>query len=212
LEVFVSENSLISRVFRGRAVRAFVRDGEPWFVAKDVCDALGIKNPSQTLENFPENERNTLSSNEGIIDGPGNPNVNIVNEPGLYRLIFQSRKPEAEAFKTWVFTEVLPDIRRTGRYDIRDYTDFVLPITGICDKAYEIISRCKSSGEPPGRKDSALLLEQAEIMRKAVYKALMISDALILKVEAVEKRGLEAKSRQEEITAGKTQGMITDGR
>ena len=99
-------------------VRTVDIKGVPWFVAKDVCDILGLGNPTEALRNFPENERNTLSSAEGIHEGPGNPNVNIVNEPGLYRLIFQSRKPEAEAFKTWVFTEVLPAIRKKGHYRI----------------------------------------------------------------------------------------------
>jgi len=108
------ERRLIPLIFNQRTVRTVLIDGAPWFVAKDVCDILEIKNPSDTLKDFPESERNTLDSTEGIISGPGNPNVNIVNEPGLYRLIFQSRKPEAEQFKMWVFNSVLPQIRRTG--------------------------------------------------------------------------------------------------
>lgn len=84
-------------------VRVIIRDGEPWFVAKDVCDILGLGNVTEALRNMPDDERNTLSNTEGIHEGPGNPNVNIVNEPGLYRLIFQSRKPEAEKLKRWVY-------------------------------------------------------------------------------------------------------------
>jgi hypothetical protein len=80
---------------------------------------LELGNVTEALRNFPENERNTLSSAEGIHAGPGNPNLNIINEPGLYRLIFQSRKPEAEAFKTWVFSEVLPAIRKHGYFAAR---------------------------------------------------------------------------------------------
>jgi hypothetical protein len=111
-----TQKEIVPFDFEGSAVRSTLIGGEPWFVAKDVCDILGLGNPTETMRNFPENERNTLSNTEGIHEGPGNPNVNIVNEPGLYRLIFQSRKPEAERFKTWVFTEVLPSIRRTGKY------------------------------------------------------------------------------------------------
>jgi prophage antirepressor-like protein len=211
----MSESNLISRVFEGKTVRVVVKNGEPWFVAKDACDVLGITNPSTSMENFPENEILKIRSTEVSTSREqgkwgGASSFLTVNEPGLYRLIFQSRKREAEAFKTWVFTEVLPDIRRTGRYDIRDYADFVRPLTGICDKAYAIISRCKTNGKPPGGKDSALLVEQAEILRKAVYKALMISDALVLKVEAMERHTLEGKSRQQEITAEREQGKITD--
>jgi len=117
----------------GREVRTLERDGETWFVAKDVCDILGLGNPTEVLRNFPEDERNTLSSTEGEIakdehsnlsstevrnmDIP-NRGVNIINEPGCYRLIFQSRKPEAETFKRWVFHEVLPAIRKKGFYAV----------------------------------------------------------------------------------------------
>jgi hypothetical protein len=94
--------------FENRAVRTALIDGSPWFVARDVCDALGIANPRETLRNFPENEKG-VSSTDTL---GGKQEMLIVNEPGLYRLIFQSRKPEAEKFKTWVFTEVLPRIRR----------------------------------------------------------------------------------------------------
>jgi prophage antirepressor-like protein len=112
----ITEKDLIPFDFDNFPVRAISKDGDPWFVAKDVCDVLGLENVTEALRNMPANERNTLSSAEGIHEGPGNPNVNIINEPGLYRLIFQSRKPQAEAFKTWVFEEVLPSIRKTGGY------------------------------------------------------------------------------------------------
>ena len=100
------------------AVRSILIDGDPWFVAKDVCDILDIKNPSDTLRDFPENERFALDITEAKTMGflHATAGVNLINEPGVYRLIFQSRKPEAEAFKTWVFAEVLPAIRQTGSY------------------------------------------------------------------------------------------------
>jgi prophage antirepressor-like protein len=116
-------NDLAIFKFGGKKeVRTLERDGEPWFVAKDVCGILGLGNVTEALRNFPKDEILNLSTTEGIHEGPGNPNVNIVNEPGLYRLIFQSRKPEAEAFKTWVFTEVLPSLRKTGEYSAGGYT------------------------------------------------------------------------------------------
>ena len=108
------ERQLIPLTFNRRTVRTVLIDGVPWFVAKDVCDILEIANPRKAIQDFPENERNTVTISDGIHKGPGNPNINAVNEPGLYRLIFQSRKPEAEQFKTWVFASVLPQIRQTG--------------------------------------------------------------------------------------------------
>ena len=96
-------------------VRAIMRDGEPWFVAADICKALEIGNPSQVLVRLEDDEKmNTLISNEG--NRRGNPKMTVVNESGLYALIFGSRKPEAKVFKRWVTHEVLPTIRKTGGY------------------------------------------------------------------------------------------------
>ncbi len=100
------------------AVRAMVRNGEPWFVAADVCKALDIGNPTQALDRLDDDEKSiTLISNEG---NRGNPNVAIVSEPGLYTLVLGSRKPEARAFKRWVTHDVIPSIRRTGMYATED--------------------------------------------------------------------------------------------
>ena len=88
-------------------VRAIMRDGEPWFVAADVCKALEIGNPSQAIARLEDDEKmNTLISNEG--NQRGNPNMTVVNESGLYTLILSSRKPEAKVFKRWVTSEILP--------------------------------------------------------------------------------------------------------
>ena len=94
------------------AVRAVTLEGEPWFVAADVCRALGMGNSSDVIKRLDEDER-TLVSIEGASNGLP---VNAVNEPGLYALILGSRKPEAKAFKRWITHEVIPEIRKTGGY------------------------------------------------------------------------------------------------
>jgi anti-repressor protein len=94
------------------AVRAVMLEGEPWFVAADVCRALGLGNSSDVIKRLDEDER-TLVSIEGASNGLP---VNAVNEPGLYALILGSRKPEAKAFKRWITHEVIPEIRKTGGY------------------------------------------------------------------------------------------------
>ncbi len=94
------------------AVRAVTLEGEPWFVAADVCRALGLGNSSDVIKRLDEDER-TLVSIEGASNGLP---VNAVNEPGLYALILGSRKPEAKAFKRWITHEVIPEIRKTGGY------------------------------------------------------------------------------------------------
>lgn len=93
------------------SIRTLNIDGEPWFVASDVCKALDI-DPTSTRR-LDDDEKNTLRLTQGI---PGNPNVTVVNEPGLYTLVLGSRKPEAKAFKRWVTSEVLPSIRKHGGY------------------------------------------------------------------------------------------------
>ena len=92
--------------------RSKTLEGEPWFVAADVCRALGLGNSSDVIKRLDEDER-TLVSIEGASNGLP---VNAVNEPGLYALILGSRKPEAKAFKRWITHEVIPSIRKTGGY------------------------------------------------------------------------------------------------
>lgn len=95
-------------------VRIVLRDEEPWFVAADVCKALEVGNPTMALSRLDDDER-TLISIEGASNGLP---VNAVNESGLYSLIMGCRKAEAKRFKKWVTAEVLPSIRKTGRFEV----------------------------------------------------------------------------------------------
>lgn len=92
------------------AVRTIERDGEPWFVAADVCRALEHSNVTVALDRLDEDEKAKL--NLGLPGGV----TGCVNEPGLYSLVLGSRKPEAKAFKRWITHEVIPSIRRHGLY------------------------------------------------------------------------------------------------
>jgi prophage antirepressor-like protein len=98
--------------YQGQQVRTLVKDGEPWFVAKDVCDILEITNSRDAVSRLDEDERDVvLTDTLG-----GQQNMQAVNEPGIYSLILGSRKPEAKAFKRWITHEVIPTIRKTGGY------------------------------------------------------------------------------------------------
>ena len=115
-----------------KPVRVVAVNDEPWFVAKDVCDVLGIQTPANVMRNFPKSEVYnihitsdkkgcecyTITSTSEVKKSRARKTQKMicVNEPGVYRLIFKSRKPEAEQLKTWVFEEVLPMIRKTGKY------------------------------------------------------------------------------------------------
>lgn len=101
--------------FRGASLRTLTDEaGEPWFVAKDVCDILELTNPAVALQSLDEDEKTNLS-NSYVWSEPGRRPL-IISEPGLYRLVMRSRKPEAKEFQRWVTHEVLPQIRKTGGY------------------------------------------------------------------------------------------------
>lgn len=99
--------------FQDQQVRTVTDEkGDPWFIAKDVCNVLDIKNSRQALAGIDADEKGVTS-----MDTPGGAQeLATVNEPGLYGLTFKSRKPEAKAFRRWVTHEVLPTIRKHGMY------------------------------------------------------------------------------------------------
>ncbi len=103
-----------------RGMRSFGRDGDPndklRFVGKDVCEMLGIENARSSMTDLPDWCRGEPT----LVSTPGGPQLMAtVNEPGLYMLAFRSRKKEAEAFCRWVCEDVLPAIRKTGSYAMR---------------------------------------------------------------------------------------------
>lgn len=100
-------------LFGDRTVRALAIDGDPWFVVADICAALGIANVGNALARLDDDEKSSVRLADGT---PGTPNRAIVSEPGMYRLVFRSDKPDAERFTKWVARDVLPQIRRAGQY------------------------------------------------------------------------------------------------
>lgn len=106
--------------FNSATLRALTdENGEPWFVAKDVCDILGHSNASMALDRLDDDERAKFNlGRQG--------EANIVNEAGLYALVLGSRKPEARTFKRWVTHEVLPSIRKHGIYATETTIDQIL--------------------------------------------------------------------------------------
>ena len=94
-------------------VRIIDKDDNPWFVAKDVCDRLGLK--ARDSVRYLKDPYKSFVSRQSLGLKPGKA-MCLMSEPGLYKLIFNSRKPEAEKFKDWVCDEVLPSIRKSGGY------------------------------------------------------------------------------------------------
>jgi len=106
--------------YNGNEVRTIRKDGEPWWVLKDVCSILEIGQPIRVAERLDEDE----VSQTHIIDSIGRKQeMYIVNESGLYNVILRSDKPEAKPFRKWVTGEVLPSIRKTGTYSVPQTTE-----------------------------------------------------------------------------------------
>ena len=117
-EVQIFENAEFGKV------RTIVKDGEPYFIGKDVADILGYTNSRKAIgDHVDEEDKNTVTIRDGI---QGNPNLTIINESGVYALIFGSKLPKAKQFKRWVTSEVLPSIRKTGSYNTipKDRSEF----------------------------------------------------------------------------------------
>ena len=104
---------VIPFTFQQYSIRTTLIEGEPWFCLIDVCAVLSVDRTSDLLRNLDV---------KGVVKNPiltqgGEQQVKFVNEPNLYRVIFRSNKPEAKAFQDWVFNDVLPALRRQGRYE-----------------------------------------------------------------------------------------------
>jgi prophage antirepressor-like protein len=118
--------------FQDHEIRVAVREGEPWFVAKDVCEALGIVNHKDAISRLPEHQKDGV----GITDPIGREQLTtIISEAAMYKLAFRSNKKEAEAFTDWVASDVLPAIRKTGSYSLSQEQQIVLqelPLPTTC--------------------------------------------------------------------------------
>lgn len=150
-----------------RAIRD--ENGEPMFVAKDICAVLELKNPRSTLALLDEDEKGVH-----IVDTPGGKQqMTTVTEPGFYKLVMRSRKPEAKAFQRWVTHEVLPALRREGAYEVprEEPLDIVI--------ARGMVAANKKIQLLEDRNDA--LCRQAEELRPkaAFFDRCMESDALI---------------------------------
>ena len=99
--------------FAEQSVRIEIIESQPWFIAKDVCLVLGIGKPNNVTRYLDEDEKGAFK----VRTIKGMQTLSVVNESGLYSLIFRSNKPQAKAFRKWVTNEVLPQIRKEGSYN-----------------------------------------------------------------------------------------------
>ena len=124
--------------YNSREVRTIQKDGEPWFVLRDVCNVLGISHVKDTADRLDQDE---VGQTE-VIDSLGRKQAaTIINESGLYNVILRSDKPEAKPFRKWVTSEVLPTIRRHGMYATPDTVEKMLADPDTTIKLLETIKQ-----------------------------------------------------------------------
>nr|UVX56965.1 MAG: antirepressor protein KilAC domain [Bacteriophage sp.] len=148
-------------------------NGDPWFVAKDVCDILEISNNRDAISQLDSDEKNTVVISDGI---PGNPNKTIISEPGLYKLIMRSRKPEAREFQRWVTHDVLPSIRKHGIYATETTIDQILADP---DFAIRLLTDLKN--ERAKRIQAENQIKELEPKAKALEDFTNVPDALLVR-------------------------------
>ena len=115
----------LTQVFEGKQVRIIEQDGEPWFVAKDACDILGLEQVSRALDRLDQDQRGLVKVTHPQAQGKLI-EMASVTESGLYELIIRSDKPEAKRFRKWITSDVLPSIRKRGGY-LSPAVDFTNP-------------------------------------------------------------------------------------
>jgi prophage antirepressor-like protein len=164
-------------------IRTVVLDDEPWFVGKDVAAALGYTNSRKALaDHVDEEDKNTVTIRDGI---QGNPNMTIINESGVYSLVFSSKLPTAKAFKRWVTSEVLPSIRKTGGYPMPNAAQ---------------AKRADAMDRDSRTRAAKLLLKIAERVEIPEYKAVcqakaaeMVAGEMVIPLPVVDRRTYSAK-------------------
>jgi len=172
------------------SVRIKEINGEPWFVAADVCKALDISNPTDAVNRLDEDEK-ALVSIEGL--SRGNDTGNVVSEPGLYSMVLGSRKPEAKAFKRWITHEVIPSIRKHGMWAREE-------LLSNPDVLLEVVTRLKA--ESDARK--ALEAKNAELAPKGeYYDALVDRNALTCLRETAKLLSISEKKFIDQMLAKK---------
>ena len=120
----MDEKSLQIFNFQEKQVRVISIDGEPWWVAKDVCDILELSDVSMTVARLDEDEKGTSK----VCTPGGMQYMTVISESGLYALVVRSNKPEAQKFRKWVTSEILPSIRKHGAY--------MTPVTLDCSEDF----------------------------------------------------------------------------
>jgi len=169
--------------FAGHPIRFILKENEPWFVAVDCGTALGILKARKAVEAFPDDERDTAPIKGGV-DGRPRETI-VISLPGLLRMIFQSRKSEAEAFKRYVYHEVLPAIQKTGKFEVAP----ALPAPAPSDEAIIPQARAMTMGDLAEirKQDAEQTKRKLDDLRDQLYKHENAANSLKNEISMVQK-------------------------
>ena len=153
-------NNLQVFKYNGNEVRTIQKDGEPWWVLKDVCSVLNLTDTNKTAERLDADELTRIK----FVAGGQNREMLCINESGLYNVIIRSDKPEAKPFRKWVTSEVLPSIRKHGLYATERTLDAMLSDP---DTMIRVLTELKSEREQRKKleQENAQLLPDANMAR-----------------------------------------------
>ena len=165
-------------------VRVVMRDGEPWFIAADICRALDVDNNRQAVSRLDEDEKGVILNDTNR----GKRSMAVISEPGLYALVLGSRKPEAQSFRRWITHEVLPAIRQEGAYMTPERLHEVLEDP---DTLIALAQRLKLMQE----KNRTLAAKNVELLPKADYfDRLVDHDVNLTLRETAKELGIKERS------------------
>lgn len=125
-------------LFENNAIRVIEHDSDLHFCLSDVCSACGITDPSNTVRQLSKEFEGSVIYTEPFITAGGTQNMSVITEPQLYFVVMRGRSDAAHRFRQWVFTDLLPTLRKTGHYEVRTpapaLTDATLPQVPTCDQ------------------------------------------------------------------------------
>lgn len=165
-------------------VRTVLIGDDVWFIAKDICDVLGLSDVSRSVEKLEDDEKLIRK----IFVSGQNRDILIINESGLYTLIIRSNKPEARQFRKWVTAEVLPSIRKHGLYAV----DELLNNPDMAIKAFQALKEERAARIEAERKNAVLMHVSKTYTATEIAKELGLKSANELNRE-LEKRGVQFK-------------------
>ena len=195
------EEKVMPQVFKHEEfgeVRVVMIDGEPWFVGKDVTTALGYSNPRDALRKHVDDE----DKRESQIATPyGVQNMTVINESGLYALVFGSQLESAKKFKRWVTHEILPSIRKTGSYSVASVNPLAIA------KSMTALTDAISDLSATNNKSMTALANAISKLATANTGFTALTDA-ISDLTAAERENLESMNSEDTMMLAKVQLLI----